>query len=120
MTEGRCEAVGRQKAEEFPGGGVELRRIGDGAQTLGLVLGREAGVVEQAAQVGALADRRLQRLQVSLDGRQRLLLNGQVEESLCVALARVGRDGVVSHLNVPPGALFAPPAGEGLRGGSKA
>jgi hypothetical protein len=94
-------AVAGHQAQELGGQQLELGLGGHGGQALGLVLGREGGALDQAAQVGALGGHRPQRFQVGLDLGQLVALDRQFEQGLRIALTRIRRLGFVRHLFRP-------------------
>ena len=90
-------AVLGQQAEEILCHAVELRLVGDGGQTLLLVLGGDHRRLGQTAQVGALVPGRAQRGQVGANRLEGARFISKVEQRLCVALADFRRPVVVSH-----------------------
>jgi hypothetical protein len=104
----RSPAVRGQQAQELLGRGVEACGIRDGRKPLALVVGAERRRIEKDAQIAAVGDRGLQRLQVRFDLGDQLLVFREIEEGLGIPAAHVRSLGIIRHLKCPSGARRKP------------
>ena len=104
-------AIGRQKAKELRGEGLDAGALGDGGEALALVLGGEPRRGQKPTQIRALAQQLGEALQVGLDGFERPAFDGKVEQRLRVSRAHIRRPGVVSHVKFRPVSFATPDPG---------